>query len=152
MKLTDHFTLEELTASDTAHRMGLDNMPSDEALSNLRLTAEKMEIVRLILKSNPISVSSGFRCEELNARIGGSKNSAHVQGLAVDFTCAAFGTPLEICRALARFSDTIQFDQLIMEGRWAHIGFTKKAEDARHETLTANFSTGKAVYSKGIIG
>lgn len=121
VRLTEHFSLDEMVFSQTAARRGIDNTPSPAIIENLRATAAVMERVRSLLGDNPIRVSSGYRCPELNAAVGGSKNSAHMQGLAVDFTCAGYGTVYEVANAIA--SSNIEFDQLIYEfGTWVHLG------------------------------
>lgn len=121
MKLSDHFSLIEFTTSQTAARLGIDNSPSLPILGNLRETAAMMEKVRRDLKNNIITVTSGYRCLEVNRAIGSGDGSAHVRGMAVDFICPGFGTPLEICRRIA--ASDIAFDQLIWEfGSWCHIG------------------------------
>lgn len=145
MDLTEHFTLEEFTTSQTAARRGIDNTPPDEMIPRLKLVAEAMEHVRYFLKA-PIKISSGFRCLELNRAIGSSDHSAHVAGWAVDFTSPKFGTPYEICERLIDLR--IPFDQLIYEGSWVHISFDPRN---RMEVLTAKFVNGKAQYLKGLV-
>ena len=81
-RLTPHFTLDELTFSQTAVRHGIDNTPTPEIVDNLLRLAERLEEVRNLL-GVPILVSSGYRSSELNALIpGASASSAHVVGLA----------------------------------------------------------------------
>lgn len=123
MQLTDHFSLEEATASATADAHGINNQPpSDGILRNIQKTASQMELVRSLLGDHPIKVSSWFRCDEVNKLVGGVATSAHAKGLAVDFTCPDFGSILDVCQKLA--TSDIQFDQLIWEfGSWVHIGF-----------------------------
>lgn len=136
-KLTEHFTLEEFTDSQTAARRGLDNVPPAglQARKNLQRTAEVMEEVRTILGSKPILISSGYRGPEVNAAVGGSKNSAHMSGLAVDFSCPGFGTPKAICKKLEPHMKTLGIDQLIHEfDSWVHLGLTGGAP--RHMALT----------------
>lgn len=136
MNLTEHFTLEELTASDTAARLGIDNTPGPVERANLVVLANKLEVVRLILGA-PLIISSGYRCLALNRKLRSDDTSAHVQGLGADFTCPGFGTPLEIALRLASRRDEIGFDQLIHEfGRWVHVGFRLK--DPRGELLTVD--------------
>ena len=131
MRLTEHFSLEELTASDTAARLGIDNTPSAEILATLKATAQRMEHVRLIL-GHPIEVTSGYRCAAVNRAIGSKDTSAHVLGHAVDFRCPGFGTPLAVARALAGYVDELEFDQLIHEfRRWVHISFHPHARRQR---------------------
>src|SRR5574343_388184 len=112
MNLSNNFTLEELVFSQTAERHGLDNTPRKGIFSNLVNTAENMEKVRSVLNNYPIVISSGYRSPEVNAAVGGSKNSQHMEGRAVDFTCPKFGEPEDIIRAIKR--STIDYDQLIL--------------------------------------
>lgn len=147
MGLTEHFTMEELTRSDTARRLGIDNTPDGKELENLKKTAGMMEIVRSLLDDNPISVSSGYRSPKLNGSlVGTSRTSAHMRGQAVDFTCPGFGTPREIVRKLMACKEELLFDQLILEGdAWVHIGF---ADAPRGQVLYAkNPGTANTVYS-----
>ena len=121
MRLSDHFTLAEFTASQTAARKGIKNQPSAEILERLKSTAANMEKVRAVL-GKPVTVSSAYRSPALNKAVGGSPSSAHVQGYAVDFNCHAFGSPLEVARTIQGAG--IQYDQLIHEfGSWVHISF-----------------------------
>jgi len=125
MKLSQYFSLGEMTASQTALRKGIDNIPKGQALVNLKGTASRMDSVRILL-GNPIYISSGFRSPILNNAIGGSRTSSHVSGLAVDFTCPAFGVPRDVFNAIK--NSAIKFDQLILEfpdspSGWVHIGF-----------------------------
>ncbi len=125
MKLTDHFTLEELTHSQTAARLGLDNEPSPDVVDALTRTAHGLEMVRVLLQA-PILVSSGYRSPLVNRAVGGSPNSQHIKGEAADFTAPGFGQPEMIVRAILRSTRPIPFDQVIVEfGRWVHISFSK---------------------------
>jgi len=134
-RLTDHFTLEEFTASQTAARLGLVNVPIGEELGNVHRTAEVMEKVRALLGGKPVLVSSGYRSPEVNRAVGGSATSAHMAGLAVDFTVPGFGDPIEICQALAPHLAELGIDQLIHEfNAWVHLGLSLEAP--RHMALT----------------
>lgn len=144
MKLSPNFSLEELIASQVAVRRGIDNSPPPAIVSNLVRLAAALERVRA-LAGRPIAVSSGYRCPPLNAWVGGASNSMHRSGLAADITCS--GIAPKALAILIRDSD-IQFDQLIYEGTWVHIGLS--ADEPRRQVLTANFSGGSATYSKGI--
>ena len=142
--LTPHFTLEEFIASQTASRMGIPNVPpcgswtEDSAeRNNLVRTAEVMEEVRVLLGNKPVLISSGYRCQAVNEACGGSSTSAHMSGLAVDFTCPGFGTPLEICNALSQHLYELEVDQLIHEYEgWVHLGLS--GSEARCMCLTIN--------------
>ena len=110
--------LEELTATQ---QRGLSNDPPPPVLTRLTETARILETVRALLGNRPILVTSGYRSPEVNRAVGGSATSAHMRGEAADFICPAFGTPREICRAIA--ASDLRFDQLIEEnGRWVHLG------------------------------
>ena len=146
MRLTDHFTLSEFTRSAVAALRGINNIPGDEQLVNIRKMAHQMEHVRYLLGGKPILISSGFRSAELNKVIGGSITSSHSDGLAVDFTCPQFGCAKEVCMALK--TGTLRFDQVIYEqGRtnWCHLGF---GEQMRREVLSWRSSKG---YVFGIV-
>ena len=123
MRLTQNFSLEQLIYSETAERERIDNTPGADLVDNLRLLAEGLEQVRMLI-GFPLEISSGYRSPELNRRVGGAKTSQHTQGLAADFTCAEFGPPMDIIKAI-RDSD-IEFDQCILEyANWVHISFSK---------------------------
>lgn len=132
--LSEHFTLEELTASQTARRLGLDNTPPQDVLENLTYTANKMEKVRELLGNNPIVISSGYRSPAVNKAVGSkSKKSQHLSGQAIDFTCPKFGSPRKIVEAIK--NSDINYDQVIYEfDEWVHISFTQS--DNRKQALT----------------
>lgn len=136
MYLSPHFSLAELTASNTAKRRGFDNTPSPYVLENLRVTAEAMEEIRAIL-GKAIIVTSGFRSAIVNQLVGGSQSSAHVQGFAVDFISPGFGTPFEVAREIAKHKDELKYDQLIHEYRdWTHISFDPRARKIDNSIFT----------------
>lgn len=145
MKLTEHFTLEEFTRSTTASRLKIDNSVPTELMSNIKLSAAKLELVRHAL-GRPIIITSGYRCPALNARVGGVATSAHTKGLAVDFN-SSYGTPKEICQRL--IDAGVQFDKLIQEhNQWVHIGFNPN--NNRQIVLTAVKQGGKTIYLSGL--
>lgn len=127
-RLTAHFALEELTA--TQHRE-IDNRAPPEVVATLRTTAAQMEGIRKVLGNRVILVSSGYRCPALNRAVGGARTSAHLTGHAVDFNCYGFGRPIDVCRAIA--GSALPFDQLIEEGSWIHVSFDPRM---RRQVLT----------------
>ena len=134
-QLTEHFTLEEFTLSQTAARKGLNNTPSEHDLKNIQRIAELMEKVRTILDDHPILISSGYRSAKVNKAVGGAKGSAHMHGLAADFTCPSFGTPIDVCEKLAPHMEELGIDQLIHEyNTWVHLGLS--ATDPRYMAMT----------------
>lgn len=160
MKLSPCFTLEEFIFSETCTRSGIDNMPTESIVANLRITAAGMEKVRVALGNRPIHITSGYRCEALEkilcqkdfvrwCGVRGKKASdpaawnayfagkAHPKGYSADFVCRSFGTPEQIVAAIRKTD--IRFDQLIMEGNWVHISF---APDMRMQAMSATFDNG----------
>jgi zinc D-Ala-D-Ala carboxypeptidase len=136
--LTPHFTLEEFTRSDKARVLSIDNTPAPAIIANLRRLAKFNELVRLELSGAAMVISSGYRCPSLNRVVGGAANSAHLDGLACDFTAPAFGTPMEICLQLEK--SYLQFDQLIYErvsgAVWVHLGIAVEGKTPRRQVLT----------------
>ena len=136
MKLTPNFTLDELTVSETAERLGIDNDPPADIIDNLRGLASVLEEVRIVCNNRPVVITSGYRSPNLNRLVNGSRNSAHLSGYAADFTVPGFGTPMAVCRAIAAAG--IRFDQLIHEfGRWVHLSVDPRM---RRDVLTIDRS------------
>jgi hypothetical protein len=122
MQLSANFSLATLIASETAQARGIDNTPPPAIVENLRQLAAGLEQAQEVL-GHPLEISSGYRSPELNVAIGGAEKSQHCLGLAADFVCPAFGTPLEIAAALR--DSSMRFDQCILEfGRWVHLSFS----------------------------
>ncbi len=149
--VSPHFTLGELTLSQVAIRRGLDNTPTPPVLRSLGRLAQALERVRQSLGNVPILISSGYRSPAVNKAVGGARNSAHLSGLAADFTAPAFGDPRAVALHLAADHDVL-FDQLIFEGSWVHIGLSASGVMPRREVLTAVFRRGiPTEYRVGIV-
>ena len=119
MTLTPHFTLDELTASETAERNGWDNTPTDRELANLTRLADLLEQVKVVLGGKPIMISSGFRSKQVNDSVGSKDTSQHRIGCAADFKVPGM-TPDQVVKAI--MISSINYDQVISEfGRWVHI-------------------------------
>ena len=132
MQLSPNFSLAEATYSETAIRMGINNQPDDKQLENMVTVARNMERVRDLLGGKPIRINSWLRLPDVNVAVGGSRQSSHMDGWAVDFTCSSYGDPYAICKALKE--SNLQVDQVIHEfGRWVHISF---APQMRGQFLT----------------
>jgi hypothetical protein len=135
MQLSEHSSLADLTASETAARDGIDNTPPPEIVANLRVLAHGLERVLAALDGKTIGINSGYRSPALNAAVGGSPTSAHLRGLAADIVCPEFGDALDVCRAI--HAAGIEVDQLIHEfGRWCHVAFAPPGVGARRQLLT----------------
>ena len=134
MQLSPNFTLAQLSFSETAIARGIDNRPPPPHVLHLRALAARLEEVRSLLGA-PLRITSAYRSPALNAAVGGVPTSRHALGLAADFTCARFGSPLDVARAIA--DSGIDFDQLIHEyGRWVHFGLCAAGETPRRQLLT----------------
>ena len=116
-----YFSIEELTQSATAKRLGIDNTPSDNIKKNLTLFIEKVLDPIREDWGGPIIVSSGYRCPELNAKVGGAKTSGHQYGYCADLQVKG---GMKKIRELANFickwmkDHKMKFDELI----WEHSG------------------------------
>jgi hypothetical protein len=130
MKLSEHFTLAEFTASDTAERRRIDNSLPPALLGTAQNTAEMMEKIRKVLGDNPLIVTSGYRCPELNRAIGSGDTSDHLKAMAVDFKCPSFGTPYAVAKHLADKIDSLGVGQLIYEfSSWIHVSTRKPSKE-----------------------
>ncbi|TMW77977.1 peptidase M15 [Thauera sp. UPWRP] len=138
IRLSTHFSLAELLASETADARALDNTPGPQALINLARLAQVLEEVRGVLAARPVIVTSGFRSEGLNKWVGGSRTSAHMDGRAADIVCPAFGNPLKVAQRLQ--IGGIAFDQLIYERfgarEWVHVGIARIGEARRQQVFS----------------
>lgn len=142
MTLSPHFHLEEFTVSRDAVKFGISNEPDEDARRNLLRLAQMLEVVRNELGGNALIITSGYRSKKLNAMVGGAPNSAHSNGMAADFICPGFGSPLKICQAI--ISAGIDFDQMILEPGWVHFSI---ADKPRRQILTARPGSR---YAKGL--
>ena len=134
MQLTPNFSLEELTASGTAARLGIDNTPNDVQLSNLRRLAYMLQELRNMFDA-PIFINSGFRNKELNQAVGSSSSSQHLKACAADIRVSGY-TPREAVRKIV--DSGISYDQVICEyDSWVHISVPNEAgKEPRKNALT----------------
>lgn len=132
-QLSKNFSLEEMTLSQEAVRLGIDNLPTPEHRANLVALCEQL-LEPLRAWAGPVYVSSGYRSPKLNTEIGGSKTSVHVFGLACDHR-----TQKSLYDEMEWWSKSgLPFDQVIYEfGRWIHVGFARPGTNPRHEMLMA---------------
>ena len=140
MKLSGHFSLAELTKSQTAVRKGIDNQPTLDHIENLtELCTHVLEPTRRNF-GKPMVITSGYRSEELCEAIGSSKNSQHAKGEAADFEM--FGVDN---KELAKYiKNNLIYDQLILEfynpddpsSGWVHCSYNK--EENRKQSLLYN--------------
>jgi len=142
MNLSNNFTLEALTFSEYAVRHNIDNTPNADQIINLTDLSNALERVQSLL-GFPLNIHSAYRSPKVNAAVGGSPTSAHMEGYAADFTCSSFGTPLEVCQAIS--SSDIHWDQLIHEYKsWCHLSV-----DPRMRAMRLTKNTGEP-YVEGL--
>ena len=147
MRLSKNFTLNELTKSNTALRLGIDNEPSKEGIYKLRLLAtELLQPIRERL-SAPLRITSGYRSPQLSEAIGSSSNSQHCRYEAVDLQFVKRGNMDNLMIYQAVLDLDLDFDQLILEfgnsteyidpthPDWIHISW--KVSDNRKQVLIA---------------
>ena len=122
-----YFTITELTSSATALREGIDNRPSKCAYHLLHVLVQQLLDPIREAWGEPIVVSSGYRCKQLNALVGGVKNSHHILGCAADIIAGNRANHRKLFRLIVKMQQEgrIKFTQLILEGdgRWIHISY-----------------------------
>ena len=125
--VTMHFTIEEMYASQTAKKLGIDNKPNVQHMINLvYLCAYVLEPLRLAM-NEPIKIGSGYRCRKLNKAVGGVDNSQHTKGQAADLCID--GDLKKGRKWFEYIRDHLPFDQLIWEKNpktgsyWVHVSF-----------------------------
>ena len=149
MELSKSFTLNELTKSQEATRLGIDNIPNEEHIENLKILCEKILQPLRDYYGMPVSVSSGYRSVTLCEAVGSSAKSQHTKGQAADFEI--FGVAN---KDVADFiTQNLEYDQCILEfwnenepnSGWVHCSFNKDGN--RKQYLKAQKVSGKIVYS-----
>ena len=118
-KLSEHFTYEELTRSDTAIRLGVDNTPNQVEIENLKRLAILLEEVKKAVNGKPVMINSGFRSKAVNDAIGSKDSSQHRLGCAADLRVPGM-KPRQVVEAC--IANKVSFDQIILEfDSWTHI-------------------------------
>jgi hypothetical protein len=153
MNLSANFSLKELTKSDTATRLGIDNTPDDETIDNLKTLCEKvLQPVRDHFGKS-VTINSGYRSPESNAAVGGSKTSDHCKGMAADIEIAGVANA-----DLAQYiMDNLEYSQLILEfytqgipdSGWVHVSYNP--DRLIKQELTAVKVAGKTTYLNGLV-
>ena len=122
-----HFSISELTASATAQREGIDNSPTESVHQLLLVLVEKLLDPIREAWGEPIVVSSGYRCPELNTLVGGAKNSHHLLGCAADIIAGNKADHRRLFNLIQQMQQQgqIRFTQLIAEKdyQWLHISY-----------------------------
>lgn len=153
MNLSANFTLKELTKSDTATRLGIDNTPDEAVIESLKLLCENvLQPVRDHFGKS-VTVNSGYRSPESNAAVDGSKTSDHCKGQAADIEIEGISNP-----DLAHWiMDNCDYTQLILEfytqgqpnSGWVHVSYDPS--NLKMQELTAVKVAGKTTYLAGLV-
>jgi hypothetical protein len=126
MNLSPNFTLEEMIASETASRHGIDNTPDNDALMNLRRLALFLEEVRKVV-GMPLHINSAYRSPEANKKVGGKATSQHCKGAAADIKVKGM-TPDQVVRAIIKAG--LPYDQVIREfDSWTHVSISNTKDE-----------------------
>jgi uncharacterized protein YcbK (DUF882 family) len=140
MKLSEHFSLGELTKTNT----GIDNVPNEEQVNNLKRVCRWLEQLRRRWNNlygegdDPIIINSGFRSPEVNKAVGGVSTSNHLTGCAADIRCIGMEQALRYAAILLDISDLNRedYDELLIEQKrnviWIH--FAVRPKDNRRRT------------------
>ena len=153
MKLSPNFSLAEMTKSDTALRLDMDNTPGDEEIANMIALCENvLQKVREHFAKG-VKVNSGFRHPNVNAAVGGSKTSDHCKGMAADIEIPGVANA-DLAEWIV---ENCEFRQVILEfytpgipdSGWVHVSYNP--DDNKKQVLTAMKENGKTVYKPGLI-
>ena len=149
MILSKSFTLNELTKSQEATRLGIENIPNEEEIQNLKILCEKILQPVRDFYGMPLSVSSGYRSAALCEAIGSSAKSQHTKGQAADFEIFGVANK-EVAEFIIK---NLEYDQCILEfwnenepnSGWVHCSYS--ANDNRKQYLKAEKLNGRIVYT-----
>jgi hypothetical protein len=140
MKLSEHFTLGEMTKSNSHPEIY--NIPSHEAIANMKRLCGWLEVLRE-RAGTPIIINSGYRSPQLNRKIGGAPNSNHLTGCAVDIRTSGMEQAICYAAILLDYADKTnqEFDELLIERNrygaiWLH--FAVRAKDNRRKVMFIN--------------
>lgn len=121
--MAKYFKLSELTYSDTAKKLGINNTPNKAIVSNLNVLMEQLDKIRT-LYGKPIYVNSGYRCERLNTAVKGVPNSSHMLGCAADLTTRNVAEDRKLYKLI---TENFDYDQCIFEevggSKWIHFSY-----------------------------
>lgn len=153
MQLTNNFSLHEMTKSETALRLEMDNTPPENVINNLKTLCEKILQPVRDHYGKGVKVNSGYRAPEVNAAVGGSKMSDHCHGQAADIEIPGVANA-ELANWIA---DNLDYTQLILEfytqgipdSGWVHVSYDPT--NLKKQQLTAVKQNGKTVYLPGIM-
>lgn len=151
MKLTEHFTVKEFEKSAKAKALGINNSVPPQYIPVLQqLCKEVLEPLRSYV-GKPIIITSGYRCSQLNVKVGGAYASQHTLGEAADIKLPLTSytswsdnkrhTDMEVARKWFDWLEShTDFDQLILETSnnkdyWIHVSCRRNRRANRHQVI-----------------
>lgn len=151
MKLSKNLSLKEVTKSNEATRLGIDNNPTLEHV--ICLTQIALRVFQPLREhfGEPIFVSSGYRSPDLNEAIGGSTTSQHSKGQALDLDADIYDGKVDNADIFYYIKENLEFDQLIWEfgttknPNWVHVSYTETGKN-RKQILVAEKENNKTIY------
>lgn len=125
--ISRHFSFAEFTKSDTARRYHIINEITDwEVRDNIIALVENLLEPLREAWEQPLFINSGYRCRELNEKVGGVESSQHRKGQAADVGCS---NPLELARLVLKLN--LPFDQMGLYATFLHLSYTDNKENRR---------------------
>lgn len=151
-----HFSIKELSRSETASRRGINNTPNSAIVSALTALIDNVLDPLREKWGAPIIVTSGYRCPALNRTIGGASGSQHTKGEAADIRTLSDSREENMKLLKCLLDSGIEFDQVIAEdvdgaGRpdWIHVSFTRSRANRKKRTTMKKIA-GRTTYINGI--
>lgn len=139
--ISKNFSYHEFEASRTAKERRIINViTSAEVRDSIKALVDNLLQPLRDEAGVPLRISSGYRCPELNAKVGGVPTSQHVKGQAADVWCATL-TPYDLARIVVE--EELEFDQMILYPGFLHLSFDKNKDEQRMELLYNKAYTGK---------
>ena len=132
--ISKNFSLEEFTESNTAKSLGIDNTPNASQIKNLETLVIKLLQPVRDLYGKTMSINSGFRCKELNAAVGGSPTSDHMNGRSADVKVP---NPRELFDLVRK--SKLSFDQIILYPTFVHMSYRSDTSNRK-----------QVLYAKGV--
>lgn len=150
-RLSENFSLAEMTHSNTAVSRGIPNNPDRVSIANLQLLVDNVLQPLRTRLGRAVRVTSGYRSRPVNSAVGGAASSQHIVGEAADIQVPGM-TPFNVAETIRQH---LPFDQLILTAQvrgnpsagFVHVSFSRNRQ--RRDLLT-NFR-GTSGYQRGII-
>ena len=143
MQLSQYFKLEEFEYSDTARKYGIDNCIPKSLIPNIVRLHDNVLYPLRKLVGHPVVITSGYRCPDLNLKVGGAANSQHANGQAADISV----TGQSNTAVFNWIKNNCDFDQLILEqtglAQWVHVSYNH--DKNRKQCLSYDGRTYKAI-------